>query len=231
MENGQLDIGSGSSSTDDITNLFAELCWFEDGIDFSDSGNTQSPPSTFLIKHCVFEDVAVFYAQSVTIQNCLVFGNLTTAYNGVIVDHCLFENGSSITLEADNGMITNCIFNGTSFFSSGESNIFSNNIFGDTTPGFDVQDQVENTFLADEIAVFGETIDLNFNPDVDYSTLPASIAAGNATDGTTIGHEGGTTPWPANYLPPTPYVWNESVIATQTNTDGTLSVDIKVSAQ
>ena len=231
VEDGKLDIGSGLSSTDDVTNIFAELCWFEEGIDFSDSGNAQAPPSVFLIRHCAFGDVAVFYALDVTIQNCLVFGNLTTAYNGVVVDHCLFENGSSVTLEANNGMITNCIFLGSSFFSSGESNIFANNVFTDLTPGFDVEDQVENAFLSNEAAIFGELLDLNFNPDVDYSTLPGSIVAGNATDGSTIGHEGGTTPWPSNYLPNTPYIWNESTIATQTNSNGDLPVSIKVSAQ
>lgn len=231
VENGSLDIGSGLSSTDDISNLFAELCWFEQGIDFSDSGSSQAPPSTFLIRHCAFEDVAIFYAQNVTLQNCLIFGNLTTAYNGVVVDHCLFENGSSLTIQATNGMFTNNIYLGSSFFSSGESNIFANCIFTDVTPGFDVEDQVENDFITDEITLFGELIDFNFNPDVDYTTELGSIATGNGTDGSTIGHDGGVTPWPLNYLPNTPYIWNESTISPQTNAAGELPVNIKVSAQ
>jgi hypothetical protein len=231
VEDGMLDIGSGASGTDNITNLFAELCWFEEGIDFSDSGNGSGPPSFMLIRHCAFEDVAVFYATEVVIQNCLIFGHLTTAYNGVTVDHCLFENGSSLTIEANNGTFTNNIFHGTSFFSSGESNLFANCIFVDTTPGFDTEDQVENMFLSSEVALFGENIDFNFNPDIDYSIEGGSIAIGNGTDGSDIGHDGGDAPWPVDYLPAIPYIWNTSTIATQTNSSGDLPVNIKVSAQ
>lgn len=231
VEDGKLDIGSGTSSTDDITNLFAELCWFEEGIDFSDSGNSTNPPSFMMIRHCVFADVSMSYALNVTLQNCLIFGNITTAYNGITVDHCLFENGSSVSVESVNGMLTNNIYLGSSFFASGESNIFANSIFVDTTPGFDVEDQVENMYLATEISLFGENLDLNFNPDVDYSTLPGSIANNNATDGTFIGHDGGIAPWPQNYLTAYPYIWNSSTIDSQTNSAGDLPVNIKVSAQ
>lgn len=231
VEDGSLDIGSGLSSTDDISNLFAELCWFEDGIDFSDSGNTQNPPDMIYIQHCVFDNAAIFYATNVFLQNCLVFGDLTTAYNGVTVDHCMFEDGSSISVEAHNGTFTNNIYHGSSFFSSGQSNLFANSIFMDVTPGFDVQDQVENDYFSDENTLYGETIDLNFNPDIDYSLEPGTIAQGNATDGTDIGHEGGVSPWPQSYLPSIPYIWNESNVAGQTNPDGTLPVYFKVSAQ
>jgi hypothetical protein len=231
VEDGLLDIGSGAGSTDDISDLYAELCWFEDGIDFSDSGNGNGPPDLFLIRHCVFGNAAIFYATNVVLQNCLVFGDLTTAYNGVTVDHCLFEDGSSMSIEADNGSFTNNIFHGSSFFSSGESSIFANNIFIDTTPGFDTEDQVENMYISTEMALFGELIDLNFNPDIDYSLLPATVASGNGTDGSDIGHEGGVSPWPQNYLPGIPYIWNESTISNQTDTDGNLPVNIKVSAQ
>ncbi|MCB0760130.1 MAG: hypothetical protein KDC12_01315 [Flavobacteriales bacterium] len=231
VENGLLDIGSGISSTDDITNLFAELCWFENGIDFSDSGNGTNPPSTMLIRHCVMGNASLSYALDVQLQNCFVFGDLTTAYNGIVVDHCLFEDGSSLTVEADNGTFTNNIFLGSSFLSSGEANIFANCIWADTSPGFDAQDQVENMYISSETALFGEDIDFNFHPDTDYSTLLLSVAHGNATDGGIIGHEGGASPWPANFLPPLPYIWNNSNVATQVDENGMLPVWIKVSAQ
>lgn len=231
VEDGMLDIGSGTSSSDDISNLYAELCWFEDGIDFSDSGNSSSPPSTIFIRNCVFGTASVFYALNVVIENCLVFGDLTTAYNGVTVDHCLFEDGSSMSIEAINGSITNSIFLGSSFFASGESNIFANNIYEDSTPGFDVEDQVENSFFANDVTLFGETIDLNFNPDVDFSLVPGSVAEGNATDGGIIGHTGGSAPWPADYLPENPYITNSSSISSQTDPFGFLPVNIEVKAQ
>lgn len=231
VEDGLLDIGSGTSSTDDISNLFAELCWFENGIDFSDSGNSTSPPTDFLIRHCVFGTASLSYAFNVTLQNCLVFGDITTAYNGITIDHCLFEDGSSFSIESHNGSITNSIFLGSSFFSSGQSNIFANNIYEDTTPGFDVQDQIENAFYGSDTGLFGETIDLNFNPDVDYKLVPGTVADGNATDGTQIGHYGGLSPWPVDYLPHNPYIWNSSSIGTQTDPNGFLPVNIKVSAR
>ena len=231
VENGMLDIGSGTSSTDDITNLYAELCWFENGIDFSDSGNTTNPPSNIMIQHCVFGGGFLAYAINVTIQNCLVFADLTTGYNGVTVDHCLFEDGTSMSIEAVNGSFTNNIFLGSSFFAAGESNIFANCIYEDTTPGFDVEDQIENSFYANDVTLFGETIDLNFNPDVDYRTVTGSIAVGNGTDGSTIGHEGGVSPWPVDYLTENPYIWNSSTIGSQTDPYGLLPVHIKVSAQ
>ncbi len=231
VEDGMLDIGSCTSSTDDITNLYAELCWFENGIDFSDSGSTTNPPSNIMIQHCVFEGGSLSYALNVFIQNCLVFGDLTTGYNGVTVDHCLFEDGTSMSIEAVNGSFTNNIFLGSSFFASGSSNIFANCIYEDTTPGFDVEDQIENSFYANDVTLFGETIDLNFNPDVDYKTVPGSIAQGNGSDGSVIGHEGGVSPWPVDYLTVNPYIWNSSTIGSQTDPYGMLPVHIKVSAQ
>jgi len=189
-------------------------------------------PSNIIIKEAVVrEHIYIRDAQNILILNSYIGSVIFQANGNVLIDHCMvMSSGSSTTLsDITNAVVSNSFIKGNVSGSTGT--IFNNNIFGSTfslVPGYG---SGNFTFIN-----FNSGIFMNFTGgsawsyDFDLRLAPGSIGVGAATDGTDIGLFGGSEPFKEGSLPIIPHIEFKS-IATHTNADGLLDVNIRVRAQ
>ncbi len=224
------DVHYGTSNTDDDpTGLLFQRCRFVLTVDVAtDGGGTSS--TTF--EECLFHgEVNGAYPCAATFSRC-IHDAAINSFGALTVDHGVFLNcramgncgGATFTnsictvgdypvYQSNDIIISNCLFSGTQIDGNGNGGV------------------VTNTSLnVPAASIFVNETDGNYQFTDDLHLAPGSIGIGGANDGTDIGIYGSSSPYKPGNVPYNPHFRTAS-IATSTNPDGELPVNIRVAAQ
>ncbi len=186
-----------------------EECFIEHYITFSNYGNN------ILIKHCIINSGLI------NISNALIEGNIILGNN---------HPNYFLINYVYNSLIKNNIFSSQMTFYGNSGNYISNNTFHYNSNNYDFtgNTSINNYFGVPLSSIFvnqtGNTIDYSHN----YHLQNPSQYLG--TDGTQVGIYGGTTPFKEKGAASNPQITNRN-IATQTDVNGNLQINVSVKAQ
>ncbi|HMQ76669.1 MAG TPA: right-handed parallel beta-helix repeat-containing protein [Flavobacteriales bacterium] len=157
--------------------------------------------------------IASFLAGGLTVENCVVLGTIQNTYGAIIRNSVIRTNGGYSTYGC-----ANCVL---------EHNITPNTTIASSAPGAVLTNNLESVdpatiFIAETNGFYELTDDLRM--------APGSPGLGFGTDSTDAGVYGTSSPYKAGGVPYNPH-YRDAVIGPATNPDGTLPVNIRVSAQ
>ncbi len=224
------DIHYGTSNTDDDpTDLLFERCRFLVTVDVAaDGGGTSS--TTF--EECLFHgEVNGAYPCVATFSRC-IHDAAINSFGALMVDHGVFLNcramnncgGATFTnsictagdypvYQSNNIIISNCLFSGTQIDGNGNGGVVTYTSLNVPAAG-----------------IFLNETDGNYQFTDDLHLAPGSVGIGGANDGTDIGVYGSSSPYKPGNVPYNPH-FRAANIATATNTNGELPLNIRVAAQ
>lgn len=214
-------------------NMVFERCSFQCAVGLgiptpSNQADQSTPGSSSSFNECVFTGGLTAWGLSATTFTRCDFGSVVENFkpSGLFMDHCIvralimYSNGillknsvfpnNTYAVDGSTGAMSNCLLHGTS---AGLGVTVSNNIYGQTEPIF-VND--------------ANTADFQWSDDLHLASGSPGIGA--ADDGTDIGIYGSTSPFKAGGVPYNPH-YRQATIATSTNPNGDLPVNIRVAAQ
>jgi len=221
-----------TTSNDAPLDMVFERCSFQCkvqlGVPLSGGvGDLTTPGSSSTFNECIFYGQVVAWGLTASTFNKCDFGSLVDLFQptGLFMDHCIVRNyiqncygimvKNSVFPYTDfgtiqsNGVMNNCLFVG----GAGTGITTSNNIPNQTGAIF-VNDPVITDFLWSD----------------DLHLAAGSLGIGAADDGTDVGIYGSTSPFKAGGVPYNPH-YSQATIATSTNPNGELPVNIRVAAQ
>lgn len=225
---GELYYGTDGTN-DDAVNMVFERCsfkWFR-------LGQVEPSTSSSVFTECVFYDGAYGSGGAATMERCIVAGGPLNIFrpsglilnNSVvlgqrlqnsdnsIVQNCVFTYGGAPLWQVHGVQITDCIINSGGMFSNSSNNVETNTIYNQTA---------EMTFVSETDGYYQFSDDLHL--------LPASPGIGAGNDGTDIGIYGTASPLKPGNVPYNPH-FRAASIATATNPNGELPVNLRVAAQ
>lgn len=199
-------------------------------------------PVNIQFSECIFQDeVLLWLAENVSFNNCLFFdelrgvvdGNESAGENGLYFNNCIFLANNGIhnldTQHAINGAeIKSCIIKNHQSTSSHTFH-FYNNVFL-TTPTFGITDTHFNNTITSNQVIVSNPLPTSFSYGDDYHLVSGSPAIGAGLNGDDCGIYGGSNPYKEGAVPINPHIQTQ-IINANTNAQGQLPVNIKVSAQ
>ncbi|MEO1259743.1 MAG: hypothetical protein AAFZ15_13205 [Bacteroidota bacterium] len=211
------------------SNINISRCFLNKGIVFSNGTNQNWILSeNWIGLYDSFNSIINNYNNSDRIMNS-IFSNNVIAGRVYRLTFCELSNNifGSNTVDADNSDIKNNVFGGNSITQSTSSQ-FNNNLNSGVNGTSGTNIGANNYLIGASLDTIFTTYSTNNNFfDNDYHVVnPAYIG----TDGTPIGIYGGLFPWKDGSLPFTPHVRSKN-IATTTDTNGNLHINITVKAQ
>jgi hypothetical protein len=220
-----------STSTNHSVNyLTVTRCSF---FDFTFNGNQTNPCTNVTLKENIIKgDLTLSNAQYCTVSNNISEGRIINGLYNAILNNIFLNNGYYSTISnVDNSMLSNNVF----FKISGAQNItnntdnstFSNNIFRET-PIVGTNTFIDNFYNVDITTVFVNQSGNLFDFTHDYHLVNPATYQGS--DNTNIGIYGGLFPYKDGTLPQNPHIRSKN-IATQTDNNGDLNIQINVAAQ
>lgn len=200
-------------------------------------GNRTNPSLYNLIEQNVIRGEADFSNTSQLIFRNNIFQiRLHNAYNALITNNIFLRspywtwNGGVPIFNTDNSLIQNNIFFSEEvgvIFLDCENNQILNNLFI-TTPNYTSNFNSGNYHDYVQSNIFLYCPSNTFNYSYDYHLQNPSTLLG--TDNTQIGIYGGSAPWKEGAVPKIPHIIMKN-IASQTDSNGLLNIQIKVGAQ
>ena len=208
------------------------------GIGGSSSNNIR----TLINQNIIRGNVDFSNAITLSFKNNILIGRIYNATNTILFDHnelliCIGYNNGNCFTTVSNVLFTNNIIDVSwgswSGWLAGENNTFQNNIFDIDPSGWS-----NNIFSNNIINISTDTIFVNrthctgFDYTQDYHLKSTVTGRNAATDGTDIGIYGGLPQYAFKLesVPMNPHI-SSKYIAPNTNSNGKLNVNIKVSAQ
>ncbi|GHT43430.1 hypothetical protein FACS189438_0590 [Bacteroidia bacterium] len=180
------------------------------------------------VKNIFIRENIITYVYGNNASNCWVNNNLISGYVNALYDSQIYNNVILSYINLLYGCtLQNNYFAYSYFNSPGENNIFNNNAFLYSNITFPYGTNTGSNNLVNQ--EFIRTFQVNNSDRPKYLTIRDTSPCKKAgTDGTDIGLYGGLTPYKSR--PFNPHI-EQSVISTQTDKDGKLNVNIRVSAQ
>lgn len=182
---------------------------------------TSAAANNILIyKNIIYGQIYLFQQSSVS-NNLLLYENASFSYGSIWSIHqSIFKNNYFLRLGGfNNNNCTSCTFNNNVTLTYQASN-FTNCVFNNLL--------TTNTTLA---STFQNVPNNASYPDINYQIKSTSPAKNYGTDGTDIGIFGTSKPWKKGGLPDYPHVYFINIADENTGPNGTLPVQVKVSAQ
>ncbi len=194
---------------------------------------TTNPSTNLLFIRNVVNSFMLRNAISVLISNNIV-GCISSSYGNTISNNIYLSRVygglyNQYLFGQDNNIIINNIFLETNYVGvSGNGNIFRNNLFVTSNPGYGTSPTVSGNYTGVlQADIFVNQSGTTFNYTHDYHLKNPGIYIG--TDGTQVGIYGGTYPYKDGGVPSNPHIQLQNIAPTTNN--GILNVEIKVSAQ
>lgn len=207
------------------------------GINYSGSSTPVTPCLNNLItENVITGDLTMTNLSSSMVSNNIVQGRLYNGSNNGITNNILMYSGYSGTVSLfqfnnqDNCFISNnIIFRAytNEVHTACEMSTFSNNVFA-VTPVAGSNTFVDNYFGVSISGFFVNQTGTTFDYTHDYHLVTPGTYLG--TDGNEVGIYGGAFTFKSESIPHNPHIVSKSV-ATQTNANGELPVQITVEAQ
>lgn len=221
-----------SPNNQTVNNYTVSRCWISNSLNLGYSNATSSTNLVFN------ENVLGWYIEGREIKNCIFSKNIIGGpieyfsqgnqfLNNVFLYTGYLLNFDSSAIFKNNVFLTSNV--GISNYSV--SNIFYNNLFvANMNESYIPGTGVGDIFNVAQSSIFvnqtGNTYDYKQN----YHLKSSCPGHNYGTDGTDLGVYGTATPWKEGGVPYNPHIQFQS-IATQTDGNGNLSVNIKVAAQ
>lgn len=174
-----------------------------------------------LVTRCIFT-----YGGNATHQPISEFGT-----GGLTMDHCTVLNGR--VSNSPGSTVSNCVFTRTSApFWQSNGSILTNNLCVSTSLVSNMTAGAESGNVLGVVAteIFVNEANGNFEWTDDLHLQATSAGVGMGTDGTDVGIHGTSSPFKPGAVPFNPH-FRGATIATVTNADGDLPVNIRVAAQ
>ena len=232
---GYLQYGT-SEADDDPTGMVFQRCEFEPGhlLQAAPAGATSST----LYDECIFRSFITGQAgTTATFTRCIFegtnnasIGNFDTG--GLLVSHCVFLDGVAISGCLD-AIAENCVFTNATYPIYQCNNVMVTNCLvtsNELTGNSSGEISVNNQFGVPAANIFVNETDNNYQFTDDLHLAPGSTGIGGADDGTDIGIYGSSSPCKPGNVPYNPH-YRAASIATTTNPNGELPVNIRVAAQ
>ncbi len=197
--------------------------------DFTLGSTNPSTANQITVDECVLKNVNGMNAKHVSFTKNTLTGSISNFDQNVSFVNNFFSYDYYTLYRISSTLFRNNIFRSSLFYNASDSpgNLFENNVF---VQNFTVNPQTDlNTWNNNH---FNQPLDDNFVNFAagDYHLKPTSVGIGAGTDGFDIGIYGTAVPYKEGAVPFTPRIVEET-ISKQTDTEGKISVKVKVEAQ
>ncbi|HCI56388.1 MAG TPA: hypothetical protein DFI01_10775 [Bacteroidales bacterium] len=213
----------------DINNVTVKYC----KINNVKIDGTTNPSNNLLFIRNVITGFMLKNAANVLISNNII-GSISYSYgntisNNIYLSHVYEGYYNQYLFGQDNNTIINNIFLETYYpWVSGSGNIFRNNLFVKSNPGYGTSPTESGNYTnVPQADIFVNQTGQTFDYTHDYHLKNPETYFG--TDGTQVGIYGGTYPYKDGGVPSNPHIQLQNIAPTTNN--GILNVEIKVSAQ
>lgn len=223
------------SYDESVNNVVIKRCKVNAGTEVL-GGFTNPSQNLSLIGNVLIGAVYLGNAQIVLVSNNILYSGID-ATNGNIISNNIFlnmlGNGSYENFRGDNNTLSNNIIVSCGVYGvttgSYVGNIFKNNLFTCTVPGFGTTPTLISNYIGvAQTGIFINQTGIAFDYTHNYHLQNPTTYLGS--DGTQIGIYGGIFPYKDGAVPCNPHFQIKS-IAPQTNTSGELNIQIQVEAQ
>ncbi|MEO7080910.1 MAG: hypothetical protein ABIY71_05250, partial [Flavobacteriales bacterium] len=218
-------------------NMVFERCSFQCAVkvgipDSNNSVDLTTPGSSSSFNECIFTGGVTAWGLSATTFTRCDFASLVENFrpSGLFMDHCIARNS---IVNCDGFLIKNSVLlslNEGTFQSSGAMNncllvadVAGSGVGSNVTVSNNIYGQTGTIFVND-----ANTADFQWSDDLNLASGSPGIGA--ADDGTDIGIYGSASPFKAGAVPYNPH-YRQATIATSTNPNGDLPVNIRVATQ
>jgi hypothetical protein len=225
-----------SLSDDDPVNVVFERCSFQTqlfSLGFEASAGSSSSSS---FNECVFFGRLNGFGGAATIDRC-VFGPNSYSVQGFSPSGLIMRNSvllNGLIANCDNALVQNCILTSTINppFYGGTGTQVANCMISYSSMFSDATGNVEINTIYDQLStdIFVSETDNIYQFTDDLHLLPASPGNNAGNDGTDMGIYGTPSPSKPGNVPYNPH-FRAAAIATSTNANGDLPVNIRVAAQ
>lgn len=228
----------GNDATDDDpTGLVFQRCVFDDRIYMTHDENSASPSSMF--DECIFYSLIVAgNGVNATLTKCILDYQAGTGAEvsgfgtgGLTMRHCICM-GTRVG-NSPNAIVEDCVFTRTSapFWQSNGATLTNNLcVSASLTSNMTAGPAIGNVLGVDPANVFVNETNDDYEFTDDVHLAASSTGIGMATDGTDVGIYGTNSPYKPGAVPYNPH-FRGATIATATNPNGDLPVNIRVAAQ
>jgi hypothetical protein len=233
LEGADINGGIVFDNNEAVDNVIIKYCKISN--DLNVQGSLTNPSSNLTIINCVFSG-SYFYlsnAQNAGVFNSVIQGRVLNSYGNLFENNILMYTYTGYayyyTFSGDNNTCNNNIFlNASSRYFSGVSNQINNNIFV-TTPNLGTTPiESGNYYPVPQNTIFINQTGNAFSYDHNYHLQSPATYLG--IDNTEVGLYGGTHGYKEGAVPSNPHIQIQN-IATTTDADGILNVQIKAAAQ
>lgn len=202
------------------------------------NGDRSVPCYRALIVQNVFVSLSADNTLQITVSNNHVMGAVYRLNTSVLENNIMYNTRYSgwpyyceyVFFDLNQSLIQNNIFlipNNNFLCAGGVNNVFNKNIFL-ASPSLGSGTESGNSYNVAQNSIFVNQSGSSFNYAHDYHLQFPAIYIGS--DGSQIGIYGGLYPFKEGAVPSNPHIQSKTISAI-TNSNGELSVDVKVSAQ
>jgi hypothetical protein len=164
----------------------------------------------------------IFYTSS-------VFNQVISADNA-LVDHCVFEGGSSNQSVFSVPPPSGFTFTNNIFYGMNPNAVAGYNYINNYSPVNYLNNYGTGNIISSVwpfVASQGTTVGFSFQYSYDFSVLPSSQAHNAATDGTDLGAYGGATPYTGSGEPGIPQIDVLNIVGSQFAPGGTMNIQFQ----
>lgn len=225
-----------TASNVSFNNSHISRCYFQGGL--SINGSSGNYTDNLLITESIFKgNLSVENISNSLISNCIFEAQLVYSVGNVIQNNIFLRNGGSwssasgrtIYHASSNIFKNNIIYNTAIYSIEGTGNTFQRNLFCVGNPEMGLSPiSIDNYFGISQATVFINQVGYNWiNTNDNHLQDPVTYFG---TDTNPIGIYGGFFPFKAGAVPVNPHIQYKN-IATQTDSNGDLNIQLKVAAQ
>lgn len=218
----------GTDGTNDAPqDMVFERCIFICGLSLGNEEIGAASSGTF--NECIFTGGVYGVGPSATTFTRCVFAQQVTTFRptGLFIDHCVFLlYGLG---DCNNAVVKNSVFYPNDNATGQTNSTWTNCLFGGSALTANVSG-TNNIFDQTPNGIFVDQTDSYFQWTDDLHLSAGSPGMDAADDGTNIGIYGSDSPSKLGAMPYNPH-YQQAAIATSTNTNGDLPVNIRVAAQ
>jgi hypothetical protein len=176
-------------------------------------------PAPTMFTRCIFDlysnnsSIATFRPSGLTMDHCVVMEGPIANCESMVVSNTVLTKVGGVPISQSTGTVNNCLITHTELHAVGANITSSDIIIGVPQPD-----------------IFVDEVDNDHQYSDDLRLAPGSPGIGAGTDGTDIGIYGTASPYKDGSIPFNPH-FQQATIASSTDVEGDLPVNIRVTAQ